>query len=183
MRNYTNKTPLVIALFAMLIAAPGTVWSQRPETAKSQDRIEREVRHELVMLPYYGVFDHLAFQVSGYTVTLTGQVTRPTLKSDAESVVRRIEGVERVNNQIEVLPLSPSDDRIRVAEYRSIYGSGGLERYGLLSIQSVHIIVKGGHVTLEGTVANAADRNIANIRANGVPGVFSVTNNLQLEKS
>src|SRR5438093_302716 len=95
MRNHINKTPLVIALFAMLIAAPATIWSQHSETGKSQDRIEREVRHELVMLPNYGVFDHLAFQVNGYTVNLMGEVTRPTLKSDAESVVRRIEGVER----------------------------------------------------------------------------------------
>jgi osmotically-inducible protein OsmY len=182
MRKQLN-TPLLIALFAMLVSTPATVWAQHPVTGRAQDRIEREVRHELIMLPYYGVFDNLGYEVDGYTVTLTGQVTRPTLKSDAESVVRKIEGVERVNNQIEVLPVSPNDDRIRLAEYRSVYGQGGLERYGLLHIQSVHIIVKNGHVTLEGTVANEGDKNIANIRAHGVPGVFSVTNHLRLEKS
>src|ERR1700704_2492440 len=86
---------------------------------RSGDRITREVRHELVMLPYYGVFDNLAYRVDGTTVTLLGQVTRPTLKSDAENVVKGIEGVTQVNNQIQVLPLSPMDDRIRIAEYRS----------------------------------------------------------------
>jgi hyperosmotically inducible protein len=143
--------------------------------------LEREVRHELITLPYYGVFDNLAFKVHGYTVTLMGQVTRPTLKSDAEAAVRRIEGVERVDNQIEVLPLSPADDRIRIAEYRAIYGQSALERYALQAIPPVHIIVKGGHVTLEGVVANEMDKNIANLRANSVPGVFSVTNNLRVE--
>lgn len=183
MRNQNKTIPLLIALFAMLISAPAKVWSQRHETGKAEDRMVREVRHELITLPYYGVFDFLGYKVEGFTVTLTGQVTRPTLKSDAEAAVKRIEGVEKVNNQIEVLPVSPNDDRIRVAEYRAIYGQGGLERYGLLEIQSIHIIVKGGHVTLEGTVANEGDKNIANIRAQGVSGVFSLTNHLGLEKS
>src|SRR5206468_6993334 len=98
---------------------------------RAQDRITREVRHELVMLPYYGVFDNLAYKVEGYTVTLLGQVTRPTLKSDAENVVKKIEGVEKVKNEIEVLPLSPADDRIRRAEYRAIYGDTVLHRYAL----------------------------------------------------
>jgi hyperosmotically inducible periplasmic protein len=145
-------------------------------------RIAREVRHELVMLPYYGVFDDLAFRVDGSTVTLLGSVTRPTLKSDAENVTKRIEGVTRVNNQIEVLPLSPMDDRVRMAEYRAIYGDPSLStRYGYRAIPSIHIIVKNGHVTLEGVVANEGDKNLINIRANGVPNVFSVTNNLQVE--
>jgi hyperosmotically inducible periplasmic protein len=148
-----------------------------------QQRIAREVRHELVMLPYYGVFDNLAYQVDGSTVTLVGQVTRPTLKSDAENVVKRIEGVERVVNDIEVLPLSPNDDRIRIAVYRAIYGQTGLDRYALQAVPPIHIIVKNGQVDLEGMVSSQADKDMANIRANGVPGVFGVTNNLRVSES
>jgi hyperosmotically inducible protein len=148
----------------------------------NESRIAREVRHQLVMLPYYGVFDDLAFSVNDGTVTLLGAVTRPTLKSDAENVVKRIEGVSQVINKIEVLPPSPMDDQIRLAVYRAIYGDPALStRYGYRALPSIHIIVKNGHVTLEGVVANEADKNIANIKANGVPNVFSVTNNLQVE--
>jgi hyperosmotically inducible protein len=144
--------------------------------------LERTVRHELVMLPYYGVFDNLAFRVDGDSVvTLMGQVTRPTLKSSAENVVRDLEGVERVVNQIEVLPSSPNDDRIRIATYRAIYGHTALNRYALQAVPPVHIIVRNGHVTLEGVVANETDKNIANIQARSVPGVFSVTNNLRID--
>ena len=143
---------------------------------------EDKVRHELVMLPYYGIFDDLAFRVEGGSVVLMGQVTRPTLKSDAENVVKRIEGVEQVDNQIEVLPLSPNDDRIRRAVYRAIYGYPALQKYALGVQQPIRIIVRNGNVTLEGVVDNDADKNIANIRANGVSGVFSVKNNLQVVK-
>ena len=135
----------------------------------------------LVMLPYYSLFDNLSYRVDGSTVTLFGQVTRPTLKSDAENVVKRLEGVTRVNNEIEVLPLSPMDDRIRLATYRAIYGYGPLQRYALGTLPAIHIIVKNGNVKLEGVVANEGDRNMANIRANGVPGVFSVQNDLRVE--
>jgi hyperosmotically inducible periplasmic protein len=155
--------------------------SVQPGGRSGQDRIAREVRHELVMLPYYGVFDNLAYRVDGNTVTLLGQVTRPTLKSDAEHVVKDVEGVEKVNNQIEVLPLSPMDDRIRMAEYRAIYSAPGLDRYAMQAVPPIHIIVSNGKVTLEGVVANEADKNMANIRANGVSGVFSVNNNLRVE--
>lgn len=149
-----------------------------------ETRIAQEVRHQLVMLPYYGIFDDLAFSVAGSTVTLVGQVTRPTLKSDAGNVVKRIEGVTSVINNIEVLPLSPMDDQIRVAEYRAIYGDPTLStRYAYRALPSIHIIVKNGHVTLEGVVATQADKNLINVRANGVPNVFSVTNNLQVEGS
>ena len=134
------------------------------------------------MLPYYGIFDNLAYEVSGSTVSLYGQVTRPTLKSDAENVAKRIEGVDRVINNIEVLPLSPADDRIRFAEYRTIYGQAALNRYGLQAIPPIHIIVSNGKVTLEGVVPSEADKNIAGIQANSVSGVFSVTNNLRVEK-
>lgn len=150
--------------------------------SKAIERISREVRHELVMLPYYGVFDNLAFKVSPEgAVTLYGSVTRPTLKSSAEKVVKDIEGVEKVENQIDVLPVSPNDDRLRRATYASIYGQQGLDRYALLAVPSIHIIVKNGNVTLEGVAANEADRNLAGIRAQGVSGVFSVKNNLRLE--
>jgi hyperosmotically inducible periplasmic protein len=150
-------------------------------SAKGQDRIAREVRHELVMLPYYGVFDNLAYRVDGNTVTLIGQVTRPTLKSDAENVVKQIEGVEKVNSQIQVLPLSSMDDRIRLAEYHAIYSQPGLDRYAMQAVPPIHIIVDNGKVTLEGVVANQADKDRAAIQANTVNGVFSVTNNLRVE--
>jgi hyperosmotically inducible protein len=149
--------------------------------ARGLDRIAREARHELVMLPYYGVFDNLAFRVDGSTVTLLGQVTRPTLKSDAENVVKGIEGVTKVVNQIQVLPLSPTDDRIRIAEYRAIFGQLGLDRYAMQAVPPIHIIVDNGKVTLEGVVDNQADKDRAALQANTVPGVFSVTNNLRVE--
>ena len=135
------------------------------------------------MLPYYGIFDDLAFRVDGSTVTLMGSVARPVLKSDAENVVKRIEGVTQVVNQIKVLPLSPMDDQIRMAEYRAIYGDSQLgTRYGYRALPSIHIIVENGHVTLEGVVANQFDKNLINVRANAVPNVFSVTNNLVVEQ-
>jgi hyperosmotically inducible protein len=147
-----------------------------------ETRIAQEVRHQLVMLPYYGIFDDLAFRVEGNSVTLLGQVTRPTLKSDAENVVKRIEGVGQVVNNIEVLPLSPMDDQTRAAVYRAIFGDPSIStRYGFRALPSIHILVKNGHVTLEGMVANEGDKNLINIRANGVSNVFSVTNNLQVE--
>jgi len=153
-----------------------------PLSPRGEERIQREVRHELVMLPYYGVFDNLSYRVNGATVELYGQVTRPTLKSDSENVVKKIEGVDRVVNNIEVLPTSPDDDRIRLAEYRTIYGQSALNRYSLQAVPPIHIIVKNGHVTLEGVVATEGDKNIAGIQANSVPGVFSVTNNLRVER-
>src|ERR1700680_1501494 len=150
--------------------------------APDQTRIAKEVRHQLVTLPYYGVFDDLAFRVDGGMVTLLGAVTKPVLKSDAEKAVKRVEGVTQVVNNIEVLPLSPMDDQIRAAEYRAIYGDPSLsDRYGFRAVPSIHIIVKNGHVNLEGVVANQADKTLINLRANAVPNVFSVSNNLLVE--
>ena len=149
---------------------------------KAEDRIMREVRHELVMLPYYDVFDNLTYRVDGSKVTLFGEVTRPTLKTDAENVVKKIEGVEAVDNQIEVLPLSPNDDRIRLAAYRAIYSKPQLQRYQLGAVPPIHILVKNGNITLEGVVANEGDKNVAGIAAKGVHGAFSVKNNLRVEK-
>jgi hyperosmotically inducible periplasmic protein len=150
--------------------------------AAGEDRITREVRHELVTLPYYGVFDNLAYRVdNGGVVTLFGEVTRPTLKDDAEKAVKSIEGVARVANEIEVLPPSPMDDQIRRAVYRAVYGSPSLERYALQAVPSIHIIVKNGHVTLEGAVANKGDADAALIRTKTVPGVFSVDSHLRID--
>ena len=149
----------------------------------SLERITREVHHELVMLPFYGVFDNLAYKVDpDGTVTLMGQTVRPTLKSDAERAIKRIEGVTKVINNIEVLPPSPMDDRIRLAVYRAIYGHPALNMYQLRAIPPIHIIVKNGHVTLEGVVARQMDKQIAETQANSVPGVFSVTDNLRVEE-
>ena len=159
-------------------APPGTNTLQGNPTA---DRITREVRHELVMLPYYGVFDNLAYSVNGGIVTLLGQVTNPTLKSDAGNVVKKIEGVTRVDNKIEVLPLSPMDDQIRRATYRAIFADPTLSRYAMQAVPPIHIIVDNGKVTLVGVVANEADKNLAGLRANGVSGVFSVNNQLAVE--
>ena len=162
-------------------ASPST--QNAPLSQKGIDRIVKEVHHELVMLPFYGVFDNLAYKVSpDGTVTLLGQVSRPTLKSDAENVVKRIEGVERVDNQIKVLPLSPNDDRIRRAVYRAIYGNDVLSQYALRAVPPIHIIVENGNVTLEGVVARQMDKQIAEMQAKSVPGVFSVTDNLRVEE-
>jgi len=162
---------------AILLVAPGALLAKIP--ALSRDAaLSEKVRHELVMLPWYGVFDNLAYEVHNGQVTLTGQVTRPTLKSDAEKAVKAVPGVTAVENQIEVLPLSPYDDHIRLAVARSIYGFSSLYRYAVGSQPSIRIIVKNGAVTLEGVVSTDMDRRLAEIRANSVPGVFSVTNHL-----
>jgi len=144
--------------------------------------LEDKVRHQLVMLPYYNVFDNLSFRVDGGRVTLLGQVTQPVLKSDAEKSVKHVEGVTSIDNEIEVLPLSPFDNRIRRATYFAIYGFGPLGRYGMGTQPSIRIVVKNGNVTLAGVVDSAMDRNLAAMRANQVPGVFSVSNELVVDK-
>ena len=173
-------------IFSMVVLASPTAQNNQPAGAisqKSLDRIYKEVRHELVMLPFYGVFDNLSYKVDpDGTVTLLGQVSRPTLKSDAENSVKHIEGVERVVNNIEVLPTSIEDDRIRRAAYRAIFGNEVLSQYQLRAVPPIHIIVKNGHITLEGVVARAMDKQIAGMQANSVPGAFSVTNNLVVEE-
>jgi hyperosmotically inducible periplasmic protein len=167
-----------LALMATVLVSPSLLLA----TTHALGTLEEQVRHELVMLPYYSVFDELSFQVNGDAVTLMGKVTRPVLKSDAGNVVKRIPGVASVDNKIEVLPLSRFDDRIRLAELRAVYGNSALFRYNLAGpIAPIRIIVEDGHVTLEGVVATQGDKNIAGIVANGVAGVFSVTNNLQVK--
>jgi hyperosmotically inducible periplasmic protein len=176
----------MVGLIALMLSMGSTLavaQTQRDAPSdKGLERITKEVRHELIMLPYLDVFDNLAFKVDGYNVTLIGSVTRPSLKSDAEKVVKGIEGVEKVDNQIEVLPPSPMDDQLRLRLYRAIYGYPSLERYAMPVNKPIRIIVKGGHVNLEGVVDSDGDKNTAGIRANGVPGIFSVENNLRVEK-
>ena len=177
----------VLAVALAAIPAVAQSAAQQPLSAvgsiqpMGEDRLNREVRHELIMLPYYGVFDNLEFRVQGHTVTLLGQVVKPTLKSDAAAVVKKVEGVEKVENQIRVLPLSPMDDRLRIAEFRTIYGDPALDRYAVQAVPPIHIIVDNGKVTLEGVVASQSDKDVAGIRAKTVPGAFSVTNNLRVE--
>src|ERR1019366_588639 len=152
-------------------------------TPESQDRLVRAVRHELIMLPYYGVFDNLSFRIEGRTVILDGQVVQPVVRKDAENSVKHIEGVEKVVNNIEVLPASPMDDRIRRDAYRSIYSYGPLFKYGGMAVPPIHIIVRNGRITLEGVVDSEADKSIAGMRANQVPGTFQITNNLRVVPS
>jgi hyperosmotically inducible protein len=173
----TTKTLLSLLLFQLILGSAIVRATQETPShrgARNNDEyLKREVRHELMSVPWYSVFDIMKYSVNGEEVTLTGAVVNPTVKTDAENAVKHIEGVEK-----EVLPPSPMDDQIRRAEYRAIYSQGTLSRYGLGALQSIHIIVKGGHVTLEGEVDNQADKDAANLYANGVPNVFSVANNL-----
>lgn len=165
----------------LILALASTIALAQPKptySPKSQARIVKEVRHQILMLPEFGVFDNIAFKLNGYNVTLVGQVAKPLLRSEAERVVKRIEGVERVDNRIEVLPLSPNDDRLRRDVFRAIYLYGPLQHYGIGSNRPIHIIVNRGHVTLEGVVDRESDKNMAGMRANEVFGVFSVQNNL-----
>src|SRR6202162_4060631 len=187
--NLLERITIGLAFTAFLMAPAG--FAQKKDKnhqdafvpgETDENEIAKKVRHELVMLPYYNIFDDLAFKVDGGTVTLLGAVVKPTLKDDAGRVVKKVPGVDQVVNTIEVLPLSPMDDQIRMAEYRAIYGDPSIStRYGYRALPSIHIIVKNGHVTLEGVVANQADKNLIGIKANGVPNVFSVTNNLLVE--
>jgi hyperosmotically inducible protein len=178
---------LLIAALALAVASSCMVVAQDTAAGRGLGengvkRVIKEVHHELVMLPYYGVFDNFAYKVDpNGTVTLLGAVTRPTLKSDAENAVKRIEGVEHVDNQIDVLPPSPADDRIRRATYKAIYGNTVLSRYALQAVPPIHIIVKNGNVTLEGAVGAEMDKTVAGTQANGVSGVFSVKNNLLVD--
>ncbi|MBM3783661.1 MAG: BON domain-containing protein [Acidobacteria bacterium] len=170
MKRTLKSTILTLAIAGMAFAA-------NPE-----DRIQKKVRTELLALPFLSVFDNLGYRLDGETLYLSGHVIRPTLKSDAANRVARLEGVRNIVNKIEVLPLSPYDDRLRLAVARAVYGANGLNRYALGANPSIRILVKNGGVTLEGVVANEIDRNVANLMANGVSGVFSVTNNLRVER-
>jgi hyperosmotically inducible protein len=171
---------LMLAMLAAVAVSPALA---APQNASGNAALSRQVRKNLVTLPFYGVFDNLAYEVSdnGDTVTLYGQVTRPTTRKDAERRVAKIEGVERVINRIEVLPVSPFDDRIRARAYRAVFNTGGLHRYAMGANPSIHIVVNRGHITLEGVVSGKMDKQLAYMAARQVPGVFSVTNNLVVE--
>lgn len=179
---------LLAALLGLGMAAPAAAQTVNQGTQsagdqKLQKRITKEVYHELVMMPQLSLFDNISYKVDGNNVTLLGQVRNAVLKDEAEKSVKHIEGVEQVNNQIEILPPSPNDDRIREQVARAIFNDTRLFPYATQSVPSIHIIVKGGHVNLEGLVHDQGDKNAAGIRANGVPGVFGVQNDLQVENS
>jgi hyperosmotically inducible protein len=173
----------MVALIGTLSLAMGVPRASAGPTGKSKvTTLTDQVRHELLMLPWYGVFDNLSYEVDGTEVTLSGQVISEhgVTRDDAAKFVRSIPGVTKVVNNIEVLPPSPFDDQIRRAEYRAVFSHADLGRYTLGAHPQIRIIVKGGHVTLEGVVMNQMDKNIAGIVANTVSGVFSVENNLQI---
>ena len=179
---------LLVSVLSVIASVGTSAAGKRAQGSVPPDRgsqnyeqwLTREVGHQLVQVPWLSVFDNLQYSVQGSEVTLSGQVWQPVTKDDAETAVKGIEGVTKVNNNIEVLPLSPLDDEIRRAEYRAVYGAPELQRYAMGVLPSIHIIVKGGHVTLVGTVDNEMDKNVAVIRANSVPNVFSVDDQLQV---
>jgi len=178
MSNFRKRALLVLA--AALLVVPSVVLAGPSDAVPEATGLEKQVRHELLLLPYYSVFDNLNFQVEGVNVTLTGQVTNPTLKASAERAVRRLEGVESVANEIAVLPLSAHDDLIRWRMFHAIYGNSALHKYGVGANRPIHIIVQHGHVTLLGVVLNEMDKTITSMAANRVPGVFSVSNQLRI---
>ena len=178
----TIKTQLITLMAALVIVASASAALAVTPSTPSQGRIAKQVRHELVTLPYYGVFDNLAYKVDGDSVTLYGQVVHATTRGDAAARVSRIAGVSRVVNNISVLPLSSFDNSIRVRTYRAIARTGGLNRYMMGVNPSIHIVVDRGRVTLEGVVSTNMDRQLAYMAANQVSGVFSVTNNLRLDR-
>jgi hyperosmotically inducible periplasmic protein len=169
---------LPLTLLALVTAAASPQAAR--DMSKEQQNLSREVYHQLALLPHLTVFDNLQYQVNGDNVILAGETSQPINKSDAESAVKSIEGVGNVTNNIQVLPLSPMDDQIRLAEFRAIYSFPSLQKYAQFAVQSIHIIVDNGHVTLEGMVDSEADKDAAGLRANSVANVFSVTNNLKV---
>jgi len=187
-RPLSIQSLLVVTVLSVIASVGTSAAGKRTQGPVPPDRssqnyeqwLTREVGHQLVQVPWVSVFDNLQYSVKGSEVTLSGQVWQPVTKDDAETAVKGIEGVTKVNNNIEVLPLSPFDDEIRRAEYRAIYGAPELQRYAMGVLPSIHIIVKGGHVTLVGTVDNEMDKNVAEIRAKSVPNVFSVDDQLQV---
>ncbi len=184
-----KSSVILLFLLVLTLGVPGSSFAASNQHVPPRDSASYEpwlvnqVRHQLVMLPFYTVYDNLQYKVERSKVTLLGEVRLPNMKSDAESAVKHIEGVEAVDNQIQVLPTSFNDDRIRRATFRAIYSEPGLQMYALRSVPTIHIIVDNGHITLEGSVAREADKDIAGLRANGVPGAFSVTNHLRVDNS
>jgi hyperosmotically inducible periplasmic protein len=179
---------LVCSLAVWLVSLPGimpleaqTPANTKPAGSDEKPALPREIHHQLELLPFYSVFDIIAFTTNGGEVTLTGQVLRPTLKHDAETTVKSLEGVTSVVNHIELLPISASDDELRRGIYRAIYESSSLARYAVQTVPAIHILVKGGDVVLEGWVGSLDDKNLAGTRASGVANVRSVKNNLVVQ--
>jgi hyperosmotically inducible protein len=172
----------IITLVASLAILASMAFVASAQQRDDDARTANKVRKELVTLPYYGVFDNLAYKVEGSTVTLYGQVVDATTRKDAERRVKKIEGIEQVVNNIQVLPVSGFDNTIRVRTYRALVRTGSLYRYFMGANSSIHIVVSRGHVTLEGVVSNRMDSQLAYTAARGIPGVFSVTNNLRVER-
>ncbi len=180
--------PVILITQVLGIGQPPS--NSKPEQQQKSSRqntveyLKKEVRHELLTLPWYGIFDWLEADIKDEeTVILRGEVIRPTTKSDAENRVKGIEGVEKVINQIEVLPLSPNDDQLRRSLYRALFNyNSPLFRYSMGANPSIHIIVKNGRATLKGVVVNKGDSQIAYMKARGVPGLFGVTNELRIEQ-
>ncbi|MGB6199601.1 MAG: BON domain-containing protein [Candidatus Acidiferrales bacterium] len=184
--NVRRPTLISTLILAAAVAFGGASVAQAAPAAKSPKApttLTSQVDHALSMLPRYTVFDNIAFKVKGTKVILLGQVTEPVKKEDAENAAKGVSGVTQVVNKIQVLPLSPMDDQTRQAEFHAIYDYPSLQRYGLGSLHAIRIIVDNGHVTLVGIVNSKTDSDTASIRANGVPGVFSVTNNLVVQPS
>lgn len=168
-------------LATLLVTASLMIPAGLSAKAKQPMTLQESVRHHLAMMPRYGVFDDISFSLDGTTVTLNGEVTLPVVKSDAFDTAAHVEGVTNVINNIQVLPLSPTDDQLRLSVYRAIYGSRDLaDRYGFQAQPPIHILVKNGVVRLEGFVANNMDLSIINARVNGVFGAFKVVNNLKV---
>lgn len=173
---------LLVALVSGLLLLTGIVVAQNARPNPTQNRIEREVGHELLMLPNYGAFDNIAYKLEGGTLTLLGDVEQPSLRTEAENAVKHVEGVNRVVDQIDVLPPSSQDDALRMALFRAIYQYPSLQKYEIGALKPIRIIVKNARVTLEGVVDSEPDRELVGARAQSVPGVFQVTNHLRVQE-
>ena len=176
------KRSFVIFMIALTPSLIASAASNPQEGSVRNYGFTESIRKQLAKLPYYGVFDNLGFEVNGNTVVLYGQVIRPTTRREAERRVSKMEGVDRVINRIQVLPASSFDDSIRRRVYNAVFRTGGLYRYAMGANPSIHIIVNKGRVTLEGFVSSQMDSQLAYTAANGVSGVFAVTNNLRVGK-
>lgn len=177
---------LTLAVTAWVSSITGATPAQKASAEEAGEKpaeaLARQVRHQLLVLPFFSVFDNLAFTMEGDKVTLSGQVVRPTLKAHAEAAVKSLEGVGTVVNQIEVLPVSPTDNEIRRATYQAIYRDRTLKKYAVLAVPPIHIIVKNGALSLEGEVETESDRGLAESRAGSVANVSGVTNHLSVRK-
>jgi len=181
--NGISRLSCSLAFLLLTVAGTETLKAQaasgtRPANPDEKSALSREIHHQLLVLPFYSVFDNLAYTINGSEVTLSGQVLRPTLKADAETAVKSLEGVKAVVNRIELLPASPSDDELRRGIYRAIYENSTLARYAVQTLPSIHIIVRNGNVTLEGNVESLADSTLAATRASGVANLQRFKNNL-----